>query len=93
MDLLLGNYVVTEGGKSPFSGSMPSQKILFIFGGYLTFSLLCIFALMPASGTFEQLSYVAFWGLATWLLLTYVARHGVEFVNAPKLVHMKDKVE
>jgi len=92
MDLLLGNYVVQE-STSPFCGTMQSQKILMIFGGYIAFSFLCIYSLLPASGTFEQLSYIAFWGLATWLLLTYVARHGYDFVNAPKLVHMKDKVD
>lgn len=64
---------------------------MILFLTYLAFSLFVIFALIPASGFMEQLSYILLWAGATFIMAVYLLRNGIDFVNYPSLVHIKQK--
>uniref|UniRef100_F6YM78 Phosphatidylinositol-3-phosphatase SAC1 n=2 Tax=Ciona intestinalis TaxID=7719 RepID=F6YM78_CIOIN len=93
MDLLLGNFCVSESTSSPFPSPEQRRRPVLLFLIYLIFSVFVIVALLPATGFLEQLTYVIIWALATLVVSSYVLRHGVDFVNKPNLVHVKEKFE
>lgn len=91
--MLLGNYVVSESTASPFPSEQQRRTPAILFFTYAVFSIIVIFALIPAAGFGEQLSYVMLWGGATALLALYLLRNGNNFVNHPCLVHVKEKCD
>uniref|UniRef100_H2YC96 Phosphatidylinositol-3-phosphatase SAC1 n=1 Tax=Ciona savignyi TaxID=51511 RepID=H2YC96_CIOSA len=93
IDLLLGNFCITETTSSPFPSSEQRRRPVILFLVYLIFSVFMIVALLPATGFLQQLAYVMIWSLATLGVMSYVLRHGVDFVNTPSLVHVKEKYD
>lgn len=93
IDLLLGNYVVSEEKPSPFSEQRQWHHTIGAVILFFAISMLLISVLIPATGIMEQFAYVLFWAVITMATATYVIRHGVEFVNQPKLFQVKQKTD
>lgn len=93
IDLVLGNYEVSEERASPFLGQRLWRHTVGGLVLFIAFSMMLISLIIPATGILEQFTYVAFWGAATLATASYVVKNGVEFVNQPKLFQTKPKSE
>ena len=90
IDLFLGNYrVASDEGRTPESCPISkelSRKFLALpVTMFLAFSMCIINLLIPAASFREQMTYVLFWGAATFSTLAITIFWGQELVDAPKL--------
>ncbi|XP_053401252.1 phosphatidylinositol-3-phosphatase SAC1-like [Mercenaria mercenaria] len=97
IDLFLGNYQVEENEgitkPSPFQTERDWKfyaiPVIFV----IAMSMLIISILIPDEHVSEQLLYVLFWGTASFVSLAVIYRYGSEFVDQPRLVHTKVKMD
>lgn len=78
---------------SPFSTGREWRHTLFPLVMLLAASMMFVSLIIPATSVKEQFLYVVFWGILTMTTAVYVVRHGVEFVDQPKLFQTKEKSE
>ncbi|XP_060553328.1 phosphatidylinositol-3-phosphatase SAC1-A-like isoform X2 [Ruditapes philippinarum] len=97
IDLFLGNYQVEENEgiskPSPFQTERDWKfyaiPVIFV----IAMSMLIISILIPDENVSEQMLYVFFWGMASLVSLAVIYRYGSEFVDQPRLVHTKVKMD
>jgi len=95
IDLLLGNFVVTEQVTSPFRDQLDNFKkrgiSVGIFYG-VTFAIV-MFKMMNATGILTQFTSILFLAAVTWTIFYWVVQNGTKYVNCPLLFHSKQKSE
>ncbi|XP_037873906.1 phosphatidylinositol-3-phosphatase SAC1 [Bombyx mori] len=89
IDLFLGKYVVAEGeglaAPSPLRRGHDWKYITLPSVLLVAMSMFCAQAVLPARYSSEVLLYLMFWGAAAGATLSYIVRHGAEFVDWPSL--------
>jgi len=95
IDLLLGNFVVTEQVSSPFRNQLDNFKkrgisVGLFYGGVFAFVM---FKMMNATGMLQQFMSVLLLVAVTWSLFLWVVKNGTDYVNSPLLFHSKQKTE
>ncbi|XP_022818465.1 phosphatidylinositide phosphatase SAC1-A [Spodoptera litura] len=89
IDLFLGKYVVTDGEGNtlpcPLRRDRDWKYITFPSVLLVAMSMFCASASLPQRYTSEVLLYLMFWGAAVTATLTFIFRHGKEFVDWPRL--------
>ncbi|XP_050552190.1 phosphatidylinositol-3-phosphatase SAC1 isoform X2 [Spodoptera frugiperda] len=89
IDLFLGKYVVTDGEGNtlpcPLRRDRDWKYITFPSVLLVAMSMFCASATLPQRYTSEVLLYLMFWGAAVTATLTFIFRHGKEFVDWPRL--------
>ncbi|KAL4716016.1 hypothetical protein ACJJTC_003805 [Scirpophaga incertulas] len=89
IDLFLGKYIVSEGEgltvPCPLRRDRDWKYITFPSVLLVAMSMFCASAVMPARYTSEVLLYLMFWGAAIGATLSFIFRHGKEFVDWPRL--------
>ncbi|XP_053618131.1 phosphatidylinositol-3-phosphatase SAC1 [Plodia interpunctella] len=89
IDLFLGKYVVADGEDStarcPLRQAKDWKYIAFPSVLLVAMSMFCASATLPQKYTSEVLMYLMFWGAAVGATLTFIMKHGTEFVDWPRL--------
>ncbi|XP_075985235.1 phosphatidylinositol-3-phosphatase SAC1 [Anticarsia gemmatalis] len=89
IDLLLGKYVVSDGEGNttpcPLRRDRDWKYITFPSVLLVAVSMFCCSAALPQRYSSEVLLYLMFWGAAVTATLTFIFRHGKEFVDWPRL--------
>jgi len=91
IDLLLGNFVVSDQVRSPFMSNTTASRLSMFTLTYILFSLGIMFYFQSATGAVKQYSLIALWGFVTMSMARYVVQRGTDFVNSPLLFHAKSK--
>ncbi|XP_050355860.1 phosphatidylinositol-3-phosphatase SAC1 [Nymphalis io] len=89
LDLFLGKYVIVEGEGNTALCPLRSHRDW----KYLTFpsvllvavSMFCASAALPTRSSTELLLYLMFWGAAVGATLSFIFKHGTEYVDWPRL--------
>lgn len=97
IDLFLGNYSVAEGEGNTTSSPLVSQKgwKYGTFPAVLLFAVAMFFAssVLPHEYNTENLLFLLFWGSMVGVTGFGIFKHGIEFVDWPKLLPpQKDQV-
>ncbi|KAG6453894.1 phosphatidylinositol-3-phosphatase SAC1 [Manduca sexta] len=89
IDLFLGKYVIRDGEGSavpcPLRRDRDWKYITFPSVLLVAVSMFCASATLPSRYTSEVLLYLMFWGAAVGATLSFIFRHGKEFVDWPRL--------
>ncbi|XP_060807190.1 phosphatidylinositol-3-phosphatase SAC1 [Amyelois transitella] len=89
IDLILGKYAVADGEDStvrcPLRQARDWKYITFPSVLLVAVSMFCASATLPQHYTSEVLVYLMFWGAAVGVTLSYIMKHGPEFVDWPRL--------
>ncbi|XP_059055705.1 phosphatidylinositol-3-phosphatase SAC1 [Achroia grisella] len=89
IDLILGKYVVAEGEGNtvpcPLRRDRDWKYITFPSVLLVAVSMFCASATLPARYSSEVLLYLMFWGAAVGATLSFIFKHGKEFVDWPRL--------
>ncbi|CAH0597161.1 unnamed protein product [Chrysodeixis includens] len=89
IDLFLGKYVISDGEGNtqpcPLRRDRDWKYITFPSVLLVAVSMFCASAALPQRYTSEVLLYLMFWGAAVTATLTFICRHGKEFVDWPRL--------
>uniref|UniRef100_A0A2A4JDW7 Phosphatidylinositol-3-phosphatase SAC1 n=1 Tax=Heliothis virescens TaxID=7102 RepID=A0A2A4JDW7_HELVI len=89
IDLFLGKYVVVDGEGNtlpcPLRRDRDWKYITFPSVLLVAMSMFCASATLPQRYSSEVLLYLMFWGAAVTATLTFIFRHGKEFVDWPRL--------
>ncbi|XP_068625011.1 phosphatidylinositol-3-phosphatase SAC1 [Battus philenor] len=89
IDLLLGRYTVSDGEGNtvpcPLRRDRDWKYITFPSVLLVAVSMFCASAALPSRYSSEVLLYLMFWGAAVGATLTFIFRHGKEFVEWPRL--------
>ncbi|CAH2057035.1 unnamed protein product, partial [Iphiclides podalirius] len=89
IDLLLGKYVVVDGEGNtvpcPLRRDRDWKYVTFPSVLMVAVSMFCASAVLPSRYSSEVLLYLMFWGAAVGATLSFIFRHGKEFVEWPRL--------
>ncbi|KAL0811743.1 hypothetical protein ABMA28_009181 [Loxostege sticticalis] len=89
IDLFLGKYVVAEGEgntvQCPLRRDRDWKYITFPSVLLVAMSMFCASATLPQRYSSEVLLYLMFWGACVGATLTFIFKHGKEFVDWPRL--------
>ncbi|KAJ0171301.1 hypothetical protein K1T71_012851 [Dendrolimus kikuchii] len=89
IDLFLGKYVVHDGEGNtalcPLRRDRDWKYITFPSVLLVAMSMFCASAILPQRYSNEVLLYLMFWGAAVGATLSFIFRHGKEFVDWPRL--------
>ena len=98
IDLILGNYAVESGEglqqPCPLEVKERDRKITALPLILLASFSLCVFSLyIPAEFSIKVFYFFFFWLLVAVLAMALMLQHGKEFVDRPRLVPVKEKLE
>ncbi|XP_013137977.1 PREDICTED: phosphatidylinositide phosphatase SAC1 [Papilio polytes] len=89
IDLILGKYTVSEGEGNtalcPLRRDRDWKYVTFPSVLLVAVSMFCASAALPQRYTNEVLLYLMFWGAAIGATVSFIFRHGKEFVEWPRL--------
>ncbi|CAK1590908.1 unnamed protein product [Parnassius mnemosyne] len=89
IDLLLGKYIVTDGEGNtvpcPLRRDRDWKYLTFPSVLLVAVSMFCASAVLPSRYSNEVLLYLMFWGAAVGATLSFIFKHGKEFVEWPRL--------
>lgn len=89
IDLFLGKYVVQEGEGNtalcPLRRDRDWKYVTFPSVLLVAMSMFCASAVLPQRYSSEVLMYLMFWGAAVGATLSFIFKHGKEFVDWPRL--------
>ncbi|CAH0403194.1 unnamed protein product [Chilo suppressalis] len=89
IDLFLGKYVVVDGEGNtlacPLRRDRDWKYITFPSVLLVAVSMFCASATLPQRYSSEVLLYLMFWGACVTATLSFIYRHGKEFVDWPRL--------
>ncbi|CAG9792900.1 unnamed protein product [Diatraea saccharalis] len=89
IDLFLGKYVVADGEGNtvvcPLRRDRDWKYITFPSVLLVAVSMFCASATLPQRYSSEVLMYLMFWGACVTATLSFIFRHGKEFVDWPRL--------
>ncbi|XP_013169730.1 PREDICTED: phosphatidylinositide phosphatase SAC1 [Papilio xuthus] len=89
IDLILGKYTVSEGegntAPCPLRRDRDWKYVTFPSVLLVAVSMFCASAVLPQRYSNEVLLYLMFWGAAIGATVSFIFRHGKEFVEWPRL--------
>ncbi|KAM3955932.1 phosphatidylinositol-3-phosphatase SAC1 [Aphomia sociella] len=89
IDLILGKYVVVDGEgntvQCPLRRDRDWKYVTFPSVLLVAMSMFCASAVLPSRYSSEVLLYLMFWGAAVGATLSFIFKHGKEFVDWPRL--------
>ncbi|CAG5026521.1 unnamed protein product [Parnassius apollo] len=89
IDLLLGKYTIIEGEGNtvpcPLRRDRDWKYLTFPSVLLVAVSMFCASAVLPSRYSSEVLLYLMFWGAAVGATLSFIFKHGKDFVEWPRL--------
>ncbi|XP_045540449.1 phosphatidylinositol-3-phosphatase SAC1 [Papilio machaon] len=89
IDLILGKYTVSEGegntAPCPLRRDRDWKYVTFPSVLLVAVSMFCASAVLPQRYSNEVMLYLMFWGAAIGATVSFIFRHGKEFVEWPRL--------